>query len=75
MLEQKRHLAGILMANPPLVTSSSPCVRMCTLNRADFCLGCKRHLNEIKGWGTMSEAMRQAIMDDLKSRAIPDADD
>ncbi|HIA01312.1 MAG TPA: DUF1289 domain-containing protein, partial [Myxococcales bacterium] len=32
--------------NTPL-KSSSPCVRLCTLNRADFCLGCKRHLNEI----------------------------
>ncbi|WP_258872723.1 DUF1289 domain-containing protein [Thalassotalea euphylliae] len=35
----------------------SPCVRNCCLNRADYCLGCKRHIDEIVGWRALSEAL------------------
>ena len=30
----------------------SPCVRMCTLDDDDICIGCGRSLEEIKQWTT-----------------------
>jgi len=33
----------------------SPCVRLCTLNEQDICVGCGRTLDDIKAWSAMSE--------------------
>lgn len=49
---------------------TSPCVRSCCLNQADYCLGCKRHLDEITRWRSYSEAQRQVIMEQLVERNI-----
>jgi len=46
---------------PPLPTSPtsagtpSPCVRLCTLNEQDICVGCGRTLADITAWSRMSE--------------------
>jgi hypothetical protein len=40
----------------------SPCVRMCTLDDDDICLGCGRSLEEIKGWASFSESTRAALL-------------
>ncbi len=48
-------------------TVPSPCVRLCTLNEADICLGCGRTLADITGWTKMSEADKQACV--FKGRA------
>ncbi len=34
-----------------------------------WCLGCQRTLREIGGWGSMSDAQREAIMATLPARA------
>lgn len=44
----------------------SPCVRLCTLNDQDECLGCGRTLADICGWSAMSEPERQQCL--LRSR-------
>ncbi|MFM2479485.1 DUF1289 domain-containing protein [Celerinatantimonas sp. MCCC 1A17872] len=40
----------------------SPCIRHCTLNNDDICMGCFRHLDEITGWHKASEEQQQAIL-------------
>ena len=51
----------------------SPCIRICKYNKNNFCVGCKRHMNEIFDWFDYTDEMRTAIMTDLLSRDI-DAD-
>ncbi|HIV71322.1 MAG TPA: DUF1289 domain-containing protein [Candidatus Aquabacterium excrementipullorum] len=37
---------------------ASPCVRRCTLDQDDVCVGCGRTLDDIRQWGEMTEAQR-----------------
>lgn len=37
---------------------ASPCVRRCTLDQDDVCIGCGRTLDDIRQWGTMSNDQR-----------------
>ncbi|MGB0238047.1 MAG: DUF1289 domain-containing protein [Cycloclasticus sp.] len=46
----------------------SPCVRKCTLNEEDVCLGCGRKLNEITSWSSYSDSKRASLMVDSKKR-------
>lgn len=48
------------MNTPPPLTTDSPCVRRCTLNEYDVCIGCGRTLDEITAWGGMSPAEKLA---------------
>lgn len=43
----------------------SPCVRNCTLDENDVCLGCGRTLAEITEWLHMDAVSRQAVLDRL----------
>jgi predicted Fe-S protein YdhL (DUF1289 family) len=49
---------------PPMMapTTPSPCVRLCTLDDNNVCLGCGRTLDDIKGWTKMSEPEKQACV-------------
>ncbi|PCI19564.1 MAG: DUF1289 domain-containing protein [Piscirickettsiaceae bacterium] len=40
----------------------SPCIRMCTLNEDDICLGCGRLLNEITSWMSYSDKQRDVLL-------------
>ena len=40
----------------------SPCIRLCTLDDQDVCLGCFRSMAEICAWGTASNNERQQIL-------------
>jgi uncharacterized protein len=46
----------------------SPCIKICELNNAGFCIACKRHLDEIEKWIYLSKQERMIIMEDLPSR-------
>ena len=48
---------------------STPCISVCKYNN-NYCIGCKRHMNEIFDWLDYSEDMRIAIMKDLIDRKI-----
>jgi predicted Fe-S protein YdhL (DUF1289 family) len=52
------------MAEPPL----SPCVRRCTLDDEDVCLGCGRTLGEILEWANASLARKLEIRASLPER-------
>tara|TARA_B110000914_G_C15487930_1_gene459072 strand:- start:1492 stop:1683 length:192 start_codon:yes stop_codon:yes gene_type:complete len=48
----------------------SPCVSICKYNQNNYCVGCKRHMNEIFDWFDFNDDMRVAIMHDLNERDI-----
>ena len=49
--------------------ASSPCIGLCTIDGPSaLCLGCGRTLDEIVGWGALSEPQRLAVMAELRTR-------
>lgn len=46
----------------------SPCVRQCGLDERKMCTGCKRSLDEIIAWSTMSAAEQWALIRELPRR-------
>ncbi|HAE73241.1 MAG TPA: DUF1289 domain-containing protein [Gammaproteobacteria bacterium] len=58
--------------SPPggLLRVASPCVDICKYNKNNYCVGCKRHSDEITGWINYSDSMREAIIKDLSNRNI-----
>lgn len=55
-----------MAANDPPVPS--PCVRLCTLDDDDLCVGCYRSLDEIKRWGALDGAARRAVLAEAERR-------
>lgn len=49
--------------DPAMSVTPSPCVRLCTLNDDDVCVGCGRTLQDIIGWTKMSEAEKAACVE------------
>ena len=41
----------------------SPCVRKCTLDENDICVGCFRSLDEICAWGGASNNQRREMLE------------
>ncbi|MDB3971966.1 MAG: DUF1289 domain-containing protein [Candidatus Thioglobus sp.] len=50
----------------------SPCIGICKYNKDRYCVGCKRHSDEITGWVNYSNDLKKAITKDLKDRTIDD---
>ncbi len=46
----------------------SPCVRICTLNTENVCIGCGRNVEELKNWATFSDETKRTIKAQLKAR-------
>jgi predicted Fe-S protein YdhL (DUF1289 family) len=46
----------------------SPCTRLCTLDREGFCIGCRRSIDEISRWSSMSAAQRQRVLETVEQR-------
>jgi len=47
----------------------SPCIKVCVMDPATgLCTGCRRTLDEIACWASLSDAEREAIMKDLPAR-------
>ena len=47
----------------------SPCVSICTLDDDRVCLGCRRTLEEIRGWARLPAEEQWRIVKDLQRRA------
>jgi predicted Fe-S protein YdhL (DUF1289 family) len=48
----------------------SPCTGICRLDSAgEFCLGCKRSLDEIADWPMLDRAKKRAVLEALKQRS------
>ncbi|TXL19946.1 disulfide bond formation protein DsbA [Methylococcaceae bacterium HT2] len=48
--------------------TDSPCIRQCTLNDQDVCLGCFRLIDEITDWTYASEPERRTILSHAEQR-------
>jgi predicted Fe-S protein YdhL (DUF1289 family) len=47
----------------------TPCINVCVIDASTgLCAGCGRSLQEIAGWGAMTDSERQRIMRDLPAR-------
>jgi predicted Fe-S protein YdhL (DUF1289 family) len=46
----------------------SPCVNVCKLDAAGFCVGCERHIDEIVAWGSMPAALKRSVIAALPGR-------
>lgn len=54
---------------PPAAPPLSPCVRICVMDaERRYCTGCRRTLDEIAGWWTMSDERKRAVLGDLPAR-------
>jgi predicted Fe-S protein YdhL (DUF1289 family) len=49
-------------AAEPDAPVESPCIRLCTLDDDDVCLGCYRNITEICAWGSAPESERRGIV-------------
>jgi uncharacterized protein len=48
---------------------ASPCIGVCAMNESTgFCHGCYRTIEEIRDWWDMSDAKKQAVVDELAAR-------
>ncbi|MEM0910366.1 MAG: DUF1289 domain-containing protein [Pseudomonadota bacterium] len=48
----------------------SPCVRICSLNENDICLGCYRTLDEIISWSASSIDEKNLILYNCQKRRV-----
>ena len=48
----------------------TPCISVCKYNDNKYCIGCKRHMNEIFDWYDYTDEMRAAINKDLTNREV-----
>lgn len=46
----------------------SPCVKVCELNAAGFCVGCGRNRSEIATWMSMSDAQKKVTIEAAAAR-------
>ncbi len=46
----------------------SPCVRLCTLDQDDICVGCFRSIDEICAWGGAANDQRRKILKNAAAR-------
>jgi len=48
----------------------SPCVKICVVHpEARICTGCYRSIEEIAGWGRMTNEERASVLNDLSARS------
>jgi uncharacterized protein len=51
----------------------TPCTKVCKLDATGrVCVGCRRTIDEIVRWASLSEEERRAIMMELRRRPLPD---
>jgi predicted Fe-S protein YdhL (DUF1289 family) len=46
----------------------SPCINVCTLDRAEVCVGCGRHIDEIAAWGSATPQLKLRIVEAARRR-------
>lgn len=53
-------------------TVASPCVKLCKLDDSGrYCTGCRRTLDEIRGWSSASDEQKQAALDRIATLDTP----
>ena len=55
-------------SSPYITRPMSPCVQVCQIEpTTSICLGCGRTLDEIAGWGSMTEAEKAPVWERLEA--------
>ena len=54
-----------------MAAASTPCTRVCTLDRDGVCIGCHRTVEEIIRWRDMDEAERLRLMREVLPLRTP----
>jgi predicted Fe-S protein YdhL (DUF1289 family) len=54
---------------PNVGTVPSPCIKVCRIEH-NFCVGCKRTIDEIREWSIMSEYEQTKLKHELKWRQL-----
>jgi uncharacterized protein len=50
----------------------SPCTKVCTLDASGrICIGCRRTVDEIGAWASLTDVQRARIMAELPGRRLP----
>ncbi|MES2753771.1 MAG: DUF1289 domain-containing protein [Pseudomonadota bacterium] len=60
-------MTGPIITFAPVEPIASPCVNICSID-GDYCEGCRRTLDEIARWTTMTPAERERVMAELPAR-------
>ena len=64
--ERRRQRARAQLDN----SVASPCILVCQLDpKNDLCIGCRRHVDEIRDWPILSADEKRAILASLPARA------
>ena len=61
-------MSGIVTSPSPQPAIASPCIGVCTLDAAGYCVGCLRTGAEIAAWRTLDDAARARFMDEVLPR-------
>jgi len=48
----------------------NPCMGICEYNKENYCIGCKRNMNEIFDWYDYTDEQVAAINEELKTRKV-----
>jgi predicted Fe-S protein YdhL (DUF1289 family) len=48
------------------MSTDSPCKNVCRL-KDEYCVACKRHIDEIVEWYNMTESQKQAVIKRIKN--------
>ncbi|HEX7338595.1 MAG TPA: DUF1289 domain-containing protein [Rhodanobacteraceae bacterium] len=54
-----------MTSNDSVPAPLTPCIGVCQLDAAGYCLGCRRSLDEIAHWRDFDEAERHRLMRDV----------
>ena len=57
-----------LTQSPTQLSTESPCIRKCCLDHQDICLGCYRHIDEIRQWSQRTNEEKLIILSACQQR-------
>jgi len=47
----------------------SPCIAVCQVDpRTDLCIGCRRHIDEIRNWPILTAEQKRAVLAEIEKR-------
>nr|WP_246216409.1 DUF1289 domain-containing protein [Paraburkholderia agricolaris] len=72
VFDKKQHQASATAAPiEPIATVPSPCIDICKIDsNTDWCIGCLRTRDEIRGWKHLSDALRIVLINELSRRKL-----
>jgi len=60
----------MIVQNEEAIEIESPCIRSCCLDGDDICLGCFRHIDEIRAWKNYESSEKQTVINVCQQRRL-----